>query len=142
MKKNTILKKTIITILLILLCFVMLSNYYKVNAEGEDGFSAAPLDGFDKSKDELGISEVTGTVDSLTATIMTIVRTVSVAIAIVMLLVIGMKYMIASPGDRADIKKHAVAYVIGAFILFGVSGILTMLLTFGQQISSGGTTES
>ncbi len=139
MKKYGILKKIIVMFLFLILSSVILFNNYKVEATG---FESASFDTFDKGEDELGISEVTDTMDSLTKTIMTIARIVSVTIAIVMLLVIGMKYMIASPGDRADIKKHAVAYVIGAFILFGVSGILTILLTFAEQISNtkGGTT--
>lgn len=131
MRKN--IKKFVISLFAFLLFITVLFNSYNVNATG---FSKAPLSGFDKTRDELKLGEVTGTMDKLTATIMTIARTVSVAIAIVMLLVIGMKYMISSPGDRADIKKHAIAYVVGAFILFGVSGILTILLTFAEKIGS------
>ena len=45
-----------------------------------------------------------------------------------------MKYMMSAPGDRADIKKHAVHYVISALILFGVSGILTIISEFAKAI--------
>ena len=61
-------------------------------------------------------------------------RIVCVTIAIVILLAISMKYMMSAPGDRADIKKHAIHYVIGAFILFGVTGILGILDNFAKQI--------
>ena len=44
--------------------------------------------------------------------------------------------MISSPGDRADIKKHAVAYVIGAFVLFGVTGILGVLVDLSNTFNS------
>lgn len=135
MKKNAILKKIVITLLIVFLCISFHINCYKVYATG---FDTAPLDGFDKAEGELGISEVTGTMDDITATVITVVRIAAVAIAIVMLLVIGMRYMVAAPGDRADIKKHAVAYVVGAFILFGVSGILKILLEFSNNISGNG----
>ena len=36
----------------------------------------------------------------------------------------------AAPGDRADIKKYAMNYVIGAMILFGAAGILGIVQRF------------
>ena len=33
-----------------------------------------------------------------------------------MLIVLAMKYMMSAPGERADIKKHAVVYVVGAVV--------------------------
>ena len=59
--------------------------------------------------------------------ILDVVRLVGAAVAVIMLMVIAAKYMIASSGDRADIKKYAINYVIGAIILFAASGILTMI---------------
>ena len=63
-------------------------------------------------------------------------RIVCVSIAIVILLVISMKYMMSAPGDRADIKKHAIHYVISAVILFGVTGILTIISNVAGVIGS------
>ena len=51
---------------------------------------------------------------------------------IVMLSILGMKYMYSSPGERAEIKKHAVIYVIGAFILFAVPGIIRIIIEFSE----------
>ena len=45
-----------------------------------------------------------------------------------------MKYMSSAPSDRADIKKHAIAYVIGAIILFGVTGILSIIIEVSETI--------
>lgn len=73
-------------------------------------------------------------VNDTASTAISVVRVVCVTIAIVILLVIAMKYMISAPGDRADIKKHAVHYVIGAFVLFAVTGILSILDNFAKQI--------
>lgn len=134
MKKNIIFKKVVIILMVLFLSVALISNAYKV--EAETGLAAGDFTKFDADSIE-NMGEVTNTMDTLTKTILSVARTISVTIAIVMLLVIGMKYMVAAPGDRADIKKHAVAYVVGAFILFGVSGILTMLLTFANQISGG-----
>lgn len=73
-------------------------------------------------------------VNDTAVTAISVMRIVCVTIAIVILLTISMKYMMSAPGDRADIKKHAVHYVIGAFILFGVTGILGIIDNFAKQI--------
>ena len=51
-----------------------------------------------------------------------------------LLLTVAMKYMSSAPGDKADIKKSAVAYVVGAIVLFAVTGILTIIEQFAVVI--------
>ena len=51
-----------------------------------------------------------------------------------------MKYMISAPGDRADIKKHAVAYVIGTFILFSAMQIIALLVNISNEAFKGAPT--
>ena len=80
------------------------------------------------SPTELGGAD--GTVKALTSTILAIARTIGLGIAIVILMVIGCKYMIASPGEKADIKTHAINYVIGAVVMFAAAGILSIIKSF------------
>lgn len=128
MKKNIInIKKTLIILIIFL---IMGSITFCVNAFTGD------ISGFDEGKE---ISTVDTAVDKVGTTVITIIRVVAVTIAIVMLLAISMRYMTAAPGERADIKKHAIAYVVGAFILFGVTGILTILTDFASKITPSGT---
>ena len=67
-------------------------------------------------------------------TIVTIIRIVGVCIAIVMLLTIAMKYMTAAAGEKAEIKKSAVQYVVGAIVLFAAVGILGIINDFSGNI--------
>lgn len=78
-------------------------------------------------------TEVDDLVNDTAETVVAVLRVISVAIAIVVLLVIAMKYMISAPGDRADIKKHAVAYVIGTFILFAATQIIAILIDIADK---------
>lgn len=87
-----------------------------------------------KKSKELG--NVKNLINNSATTAIAVARIVSITIAIVMLLVIAMKYMISAPGDRADIKKHSVAYVIGAVILFGVTGILSIISEFAKEFET------
>lgn len=65
--------------------------------------------------------------------VLTVIRVVGVFIAVGILMVLACKYIIASAGDRADIKKYAISYIIGAIILFATSGIAGIL----QKIIEG-----
>lgn len=77
-------------------------------------------------------------VTTVISVIITIIRIVGVTIAIVMLLAIAMKYMTAAAGEKAEIKKSAVQYVVGAAVLFGAVGILGIVNDFAKNISFSG----
>lgn len=120
MKKSKILKIALV----LLISFLIITPTYASN--------------FDFSGFEGGSAP--GTVKKLTentlGTAISVVRIVGTGIAIIMIMIIGVKYMIAAPGDRADIKKHAVPFVIGAVVLFGTSQILGVILEFSKTISA------
>ena len=73
-------------------------------------------------------------VTNITATVITSIRVVGICVAIVMLLTVAMKYMVAAPGEKADIKKSSIQYVVGAIVLFGVVGILTINSNFATAV--------
>ena len=63
-----------------------------------------------------------------------VVQVVGIAVAVIMLIVVAIKYISAAPNDKAEIKKHAVVYVVGAFVLFAASGILEIIKGFASQV--------
>ena len=79
-------------------------------------------------------TDTTNKVNKITGTVITSIRIIGIAVAIVMLLTVAMKYMTAAPGGKADIKKSAIQYVVGAIVLFGVVGILEIINTFSSGI--------
>lgn len=58
------------------------------------------------------------------------------ATAVILLIILAIKYMQAAPGEKADIKKSAVVYVIGAVILFGAVGIMETIKQFSASINN------
>ncbi len=125
MNKYNIVLKKLICILLVVICFISLIP----------SISSAEIKGQFADDGEFdGESAVDSNVTNAAVTIISVIRIVAATIAIVMLLAIAMKYMTSAAGDRADIKKHAVAYVVGAFILFGAVGILGILNEIGGEI--------
>ena len=70
------------------------------------------------------------TVTDVVGAIINVISTIGAGVAIIMLIVIGIKYVSSSPEGKADAKKDLPGYIIGAVILFGVSGILKILQMF------------
>jgi hypothetical protein len=68
-------------------------------------------------------------------TILDIVRTVGVGIALIILTYVGIKIMISAPSERASLKQYCMNYVIGAFILIGASGLITIVKSFAEKIT-------
>lgn len=86
------------------------------------------------NKDYEDTTGASNTVTTISATIITSIRIIAVAIAIVVLFVLAMKYMMAAPGDKADIKKSAITFVIGAIVVFGAIQLLELISLFSKTI--------
>ncbi|MCX4255158.1 MAG: hypothetical protein OSJ63_07870, partial [Bacilli bacterium] len=112
MKKS--LKRISIIILSILMILSLFSNTLAAGAKDFTG---------EMSGD--GVTDAKNSAVSILSSVLGVIRTAGAAIAVIILIVIACKYIIASAGDRADIKKYAVNYIIGALVLFGSSGILS-----------------
>ena len=76
---------------------------------------------------------VTKSVTNISGAVITIARVICAAVAVAMVAILGMKYMTAAPSEKADIKKHAVVYIVGAVIMFACTGILGII----QQFAAG-----
>jgi len=70
---------------------------------------------------------------SIGGVLLGIAQVIGVAVAIIMLIVLAIKYISAAPNDKAEIKKHLVVYVVGAVVLFGASGILGILRQLAES---------
>ena len=63
-----------------------------------------------------------------------IAQVIGVGVAMTMLIVLGISYMVAAPGDKAEIKKHAVVYVVGAIFIFATTGIISIAYAIAGNI--------
>ena len=66
-------------------------------------------------------------------TILDAVRIASAAVAIIMLTILAIKYMASSPNDRAEIKRGAVVYVVGAIVMMSASFLVTVIKEFSDN---------
>lgn len=86
----------------------------------------------------------TSTIKALGNQIIGVVRTVGVLVAVVILLILGIKYMMGSAEEKADYKKSMVPYLVGAVLIFAASTIagivydMASALDVGKDGSAGG----
>ncbi len=93
----------------------------------------------DKSKSSIDGSKTdkggtVGTLQNFLGAIRNVFQIVSVAIAIAMLTILAVKYIMASVEEKAEIKKHAFVYVLGAIIIFATNGIISIIQSFSKNI--------
>ncbi len=78
-----------------------------------------------------GASEVS----NIAGMVIYVIQIIAFAAAVIMLMFVGIKFLTASPEGKAEIKKTAVIYVVGAILLFAASGILLIIRNLAKNIS-------
>lgn len=76
---------------------------------------------------------VDNTINKTAGVVLDIVRIASFCVGLLLLIIIGIKYMISTPEIRAELKKDVPTYFVGVVILFAASGILKMITYFVQD---------
>ena len=122
-----VFKLLLIILMITLLCCTFVATY--VSAEGE----TATWDSVSQFNDR-NDTNLDNSTRNIVGAIVSVVRIVGTGIALIMIAFVAMKYMSAAPGDRAEIKKHAVIYVVGAIVLFGGAQLIGIIQNFAQNI--------
>ena len=73
---------------------------------------------------------------TIMGSIVNVTRIIGTGIALIMLLVIAIKYMTGAPADKADYQKKAIPFVVGAVILFSSTNILKLIYDFANTNTS------
>ena len=120
---NTFIKKTG-AILIVALMLIFAFNTYVMALDPEQ--IAGELTGTE--------SGAQGSVQSIGNQIIGIITTVGVVVAVVVLLVLGIKYMMGSASEKAEYKKTMIPYLVGAILIFGASAITKVVVSLGSNI--------
>ena len=88
-------------------------------------------------------SQITGTAKDTTAiqqagkNIVGVLQAVGIVLAVVMLSVIGIKYLMGSAEEKAEYKKSLMPYVVGAALIFTASVFAQAIYEFFSGWSAG-----
>ena len=123
------MKKTIkvLTILFVMAFLVMMVIVPVVNAGSET------VDDLFQGGDNVDTSGITG----VGANIVSIITTIGIIVAVVVLLVLGIKYMMGSASEKAEYKKTMIPYLVGALLIFGASAIAKAVIAISENLTAG-----
>ena len=75
-------------------------------------------------------------VENITSTVLTAVTSVGIVASVLILAMIGIKYMLGSVEEKAEYKKDLIPYVVGAFVVFGITTFIKIFMLIGKQITN------
>ena len=120
------MSKTILVIILISLTVISIGT--SVFADAVEGCTDP---GSLKGQAVSGTDKITGIGNQL----ITIISTVGSVAAVIVLIVLGLKYMMGSAEEKAEYKKTLLPYVIGAVMIFAASTIAGVLYGFLTNVN-------
>ena len=118
-------KKTmkIIVFIAMVLCIIAVSTLVLADA----GFNATSLNGT--------ASSASGDIQKLGNRIIGVLQAVGIVVSVVVVIVLGIKYMMGSVEEKAEYKKTMIPYLVGAVLIFGASAIAKAVVAMTQSIA-------
>ena len=116
MSKKTMKVITILTVVLAVIVMSATCFAAEIDVTSIDG------------KANVDVSQI-GTVGNKIATIL---RAIGTVLLVIILMVLGIKYIMGSAEEKAEYKKTFIPYLIGAVLLFGATQIAAAVLNFAK----------
>lgn len=120
------MNKKFIKIVSILLMVMMLVSI-SVSSFAESGVQPKQL---------IGEKPTDGSIQTVGNKIIGVLQTVGVVISVIVLIVLGIKYMMGSAEEKAEYKKTMMPYVIGASLIFAASALAQVIYGFFSGITA------
>ena len=122
MKTSTITKILIILLFITNLIFPNLSYSKSIN----------PSNWIPDTYTQEEVKEIVDTA----SIVVSVIRVAGVIVTVIVLLALGIKYMTGSVSEKAEYKKSMIPYVVGAVIFFGLSQILSLVISVVTELAN------
>ena len=122
------MKKTVKIVFIMMMVIAMLTVVS--NAAQQPQTSS----GVDPSNFTGSTSAQTGEITALGNNIIQIISTIGSIVSVIILVVLGIKYMMGSAEEKAEYKKTLMPYIIGAALVFAASSIAGMVFSFTSNL--------
>lgn len=128
MSNNT--KKLINKIIVIFMCCIFVFSLSRVYGTGQ-----GTIDPNDYKPPTLTSDEAQPAMDKIKP-IIGIITTIGIITSVATLVVLGIKYMVGSIEEKAEYKKSMIPYLIGAFLIFAISTVVTFIMNISNNLFS------
>lgn len=75
-------------------------------------------------------------IETKTGKILTAISNIGIVASILIIAIIGIKYMIGSVEEKAEYKQDLIPYLVGAALLFGITTFVRILMALGNNIKN------
>lgn len=121
-------------LIILLLTSIICTNYALADESDIDKIKGAMSD----------IGDASGLTNSGTASVINsvigIMQVAGSGISLIVITLLGIKYILASPSEKADVKKNIMPILIGCVLLFAAVNIVGMIENFSNAtLPAGGT---
>lgn len=124
MSNNT--KKLVNRIILLLICCMFLFSLSGVYGQGT-------INPNDYTPPTLTVEDAQTAIDKVKP-IIEYISGIGIAVSVITLVVLGIKYMVGSVEEKAEYKKSMIPYIVGAFFVFGISTVVTIIMQFTNEL--------
>ena len=126
--------KTIIVFIVVIVINIFYSNINIVQADSGVSGIISSGDNFIKAgKNENDVVDTTK-MQSTSKEIVNILIVIGMCVAVVTIAVLGIKFMLGSIEEKAQIKESLVPFIIGCIVVFGAFGIWEIFITIGKRL--------
>lgn len=124
-------KKIIISLFTMVLMLIMVLSTMTPIYAAVVGNSLKNPDAFDQDATP---EEVKTLIKKSSNNYVAVMRIIGVSASLTILAVIAARFMLAAPGEKAEIKKQSVAFVIGAVLLFAATNFISIVVSLANTI--------
>ncbi len=131
------IKRAIKIILTLIIILLVTANYNIVQAQERDNITIEDVTGGAKNFIQSGTSQnnpldITG-VQNVTDVLYNILLAVGIIVAVIVGLLIGIKYMTGSVAQKSETKQLLLPYIVGCVVIFGAFGIWKIVVELLNQ---------
>lgn len=135
MKKKTL--KKVVVILMVLIQLVIISNSVlgATTTQASKGTTQADtITSLDGNIDTN--SKAARTIIGVSKTLLELLQLIGIAVGLIMLVIIGIRFILKSDKEKPDFKNVAMNYIFGAICIFGATTILTFIQKIAIQFKN------
>ena len=118
-KKKMVKKVIVIMSLIILLC--MIGNTKVLAKKDKEDLGLGSLEEY--KYESTAEEKVDKALTSITINIISVIRSIGMVVSVIVLMVLGIKYMAGSIEERANYKETMPPYLVGAFLVFAITTV-------------------
>ena len=122
-------KRQIVRILIIAVCVLFCISNIALALTGSE------LTQKFNGENGVDVSQGEGLVRDVVDIVLSVVRIVAIGIAVIMITLLGIKYIAAAPSEKANIKNQLITFTVGAVVVIGTTSILTMIKNAVDEIT-------